>query len=325
MSETPPLLYLSRGDIEALAIGPREVEAAVEDAFRAKAAGKASLVPKLALHPAGGGAFFHAMPGALQPPRLAGVKWVSVAPAAPGRALPSVLALVILNDLESGAPVAIMDGTWLTGLRTAAVSVVAARRLARAEARTIGFVGCGVQARTHLAALRAHFPVAEVVAYSRRSATAEAFAREAAAPGLAARVTDDPREAVAGLDIVVTSVPPTPGPLGVLDPDWLAPGAFAALVDLGRSWRAEGIARIDRLVTDDRPHYAAAAARTRLPYAGPFHAELGELVAGTASGRRSAQERAMFFSTGIALADIAVAALIAARARARGVGTALPW
>lgn len=322
MNSGPQLLYLSGADVKDTAVSLAEIEVAVEEALRAKLAGEATLPPKTGFRPTSSSAFFHAMPGALHAPAVAGLKWVGLADGNLARGLPSIAALILLNDLATGLPVALIEGAWITACRTAAVSAIAARRLARKDARTIGFVACGVQARSHFAAFSRHFALAEAVLYSRRRETAEAFAAELAAHGLATRVAGTPREAVAGLDIVITSVPPEPGPHRFLDPDWLAPGAFASLVDLGRSWHAKGFERIDRVVTDDRRQAESVAAT--LPYGGPFHAELGEILLGSAPARRDPRERIMLLHPGIALADLAVARVVHQRALERGLGVRLP-
>ena len=321
---TSDLLYLARADIAAIEIGLLEVEAAVEAAFRAKARGQATALPKIGFRPTPQSAHFFAMPGALPDLGVAALKWVALADNNRSRAVPSISGLIVVSDLTSGLPLAVMDGVWVTEVRTAAATTVAARALAKPDARRIGFVACGQQARSHLAALRLRLPLEEVVAYSRQRASAEAFAREASTLGLAARVAAEPREAVLGMDIVVTSVPPQPGPHRFLDPDWLAPGSFASLVDIGRSWQAAGFERIDRVITDDCGQSEAVAVATDLPYRGPFHAELGEILEGSAPARRGSSERLMFLHAGIALTDVAVAALIGERALALGRGTRLP-
>ncbi len=209
------LLYLSDADVRAAGLGLAEVEAAVEAVLAAKAAGSAMMKPKLSLHApghAGGGTVFLASAGVLGEPAYGGVKWVGVADAQKS-GLPHIAGTVLLNDAATGMPVAILDARWITGVRTAAITAVAARRLARPESARIGFVACGIQARAHLAALKLHFPLATLRAYSRRLSTAQAFAQEAGAEGLAAEAIEDPRDAVAGMDIVITStpvVPPTP-------------------------------------------------------------------------------------------------------------------
>jgi ornithine cyclodeaminase/alanine dehydrogenase len=322
----PPLqlLYLSRASIAQAALSLAEVEGAVERAFRAKAEGNATLPPKAGFRPTAASAFFLPMPAALHTPPVAGIKWVTVGHGNLALGLPSVAALVVLNDLETGVPTAVLDGSWITAVRTAAASAIAARHLARKDSRRIGFIACGLQARSNFAALKACFPLEEAVLYSRRRETAEAFAAELAAEGMRARVVTEPSQAVAGMDIVVTSVPPEPGPHRFLDPDWLSPGAFATLVDLGRSWCSTGFERLDRIVTDDRTQTAANAKASGLPYGGPFHAEIGEIIVGTARARAHDEERIVFLHPGIALADLALAHEIRERAIARELGVWLP-
>jgi ornithine cyclodeaminase/alanine dehydrogenase len=316
------LLYLSRADILGLEIDPEAARVTLEAVLARKAAGGVRNAPKLNVLP-GDGRLFQAMIAVADDPPLAATKVVGLAPDNRARGLPHISALIVLTDAESGVPVALMDASWITAVRTAAMTAVAARRLARPDATRIGFVACGVQARSHLAALRALFPLREVRAYSRRPDTARSFAAEARALGLEAEAVDDPRDAICGLDILITSVPAAPGLEPVLDPDWLAPGSFASLVDLGRSWRRpEALGRLDLRAVDD--HEQTAEAGGKLAYHGPFDADLTELAAGLKPGRRSARERAVFFCQGLAAADLAVATLVYDRARKRGHGAVLP-
>ncbi|HET6520524.1 MAG TPA: ornithine cyclodeaminase family protein [Geminicoccaceae bacterium] len=314
------LLYLSRADVLALDIDPEAARTAVEGVLVRKAAGGVRNAPKLNVLP-GDGRLFQAMIALADEPALAATKVVGLAADNDARGLPHISALIVLSDAASGVPVALMDASWITAVRTAAMTAVAARRLARPDAAGIGFVACGVQARSHLAALRPLFALREVRAYGRRPETAKSFAAEARALGLAAEAVADPRDAVTGLDIVITSVPSAPGLVPFLNPDWLAPGSFAALVDLGRSWLPEGLGRIGRRAVDD--HEQTAQGGGKLAYRGPFDADLTELAAGLKPGRQSADERAMFIFQGLAAADLAVAALVYGRARQRGLGAAL--
>ena len=279
------LLYLSDADVRAAGLGLAAVEAAVEAVLAAKAAGRAVMKPKLSLH-GDGGARFLASAGLLDAPAYGGVKWVGVADARKS-GLPHIAGTVLLNDAGTGVPVAILDARWITGVRTAAITAVAARRLARPESARIGFVACGLQARAHLAALKLHFPLATVRAYSRRLSTAQAFADEAGAEGLAAAAVEDPRDAVAGMDIVITSTPVVPPTPPFLDAAWLAPGCFAGMVDLGLSWIPESLSALDLVVTDD----IAQAGTERLAYREPYHGELAGLVAGSLPGRETAAQR----------------------------------
>ena len=320
MSE--PILYLSAEAVARADVSLDTLRDTCADAYAARARGGVRIEPKVAVTIAPGHAV-QAMPVAMPEASVAALKWVAVTPATEGR--PGVTSLVILSDLESGETRAIMDGTWITGARTAAMSALAARSLARADAATIGFIGCGVQARTHLAALRRVLPgLVRVVACSRSERSAELFAEEARAQGLDAQTTRAPREAVEGLDVVVSSVPDAPGSAPFLDPDWLAPGAFVSAVDLGRSWRAEAIRSIEILATDNHRQSEALGRAGKLPFAGPYDADLAELATGAKRGRTGASERAMFLFAGDALADLAAARLVYEAARERGLGIALP-
>jgi ornithine cyclodeaminase/alanine dehydrogenase-like protein (mu-crystallin family) len=312
------ILYLGHADIERLDIGLDDVERAVETMFADKAAGRALMKPKLALHGAGQ-ALFLASPGVLAAPAVAGIKWVGVADNS-GTTLPHIAGLIALNDAATGMPIAVMDARWVTAVRTAAISAVTARRLARPDSAAIGFIACGLQARAHLAALRRIFPITRVQAYSRRRTTAEAFAEAARAQGLGAAAFDDPKSAMAGMDIVVTSTPVEPRTAPFLDAAWLAPGSFATMVDLGISWISESLTALDRVVTDD----IAQAGTERLSYPEPYDGEVAGLVAGTVPGRATAQERTALVFAGLGLADVAVAALVVDRARDAGIGHVLP-
>jgi len=312
------LLYLCDADIQATGLSLAEVEAAVEAVLAAKAAGRAAMKPKLSLH-APGGALFLASAGVLSEPAYGGVKWVGVADAATS-GLPHIAGTVLLNDAASGMPVAILDARWITGVRTAAITAVAARRLARPESARIGFIACGLQARAHLAALRLHFPLTTLRAYSRRLSTAQNFAEEARAQGLAAETVADPRDAVAGMDIVISSTPVVPRTEPFLDAAWLEAGSFAGMVDLGLSWISESLPALDLVVTDD----IAQAGSERLAYTEPYHGEVAGLVAGNLPGRANAAQRNALVFAGLGLADVAVAAAVYERARERGIGRALP-
>jgi ornithine cyclodeaminase/alanine dehydrogenase len=312
------ILYLSNADVVACGLGLADVELAVEAMFASKAEGRAVMKPKLALH-APDQALFLASPGVMDQPPYAGLKWVGVA-GNEARGLPHIAGQILLSDAESGMPVAVMDARWITGVRTAAITAVAARRLARRDSATIGFVACGLQARAHLAALRPHFPLSLVRAYSRRLTTAKAFAEEVRAEGLDAEAVMDPRDAVAEMDIVVTSTPVVPRTEPLLDAAWLEPGSFASLVDLGFSWVSDTLTELDRVVTDDQ----AQAGTEGLAYKEPYDGEVADLVAGRLAARQSAEERTALIFAGLGLADVAVAGAVYKKALSAGVGQTLP-
>jgi ornithine cyclodeaminase/alanine dehydrogenase len=148
-------------------------------------------------------------------------------------------------------PVAIMDGVVISAQRTAALTAVAARYMARKDASSVAFLACGSQARSHLEALKAEFPLQRIVAYSRRATTAKAFAGFAEERGLKAEVATDPNQAIGAVDMVVSSVPHAATGGAFLDARRLAPGTFVSMVDLGYSWVASSSGALDRVLTDD--------------------------------------------------------------------------
>ncbi|MDP6786730.1 MAG: ornithine cyclodeaminase family protein [Rhodospirillales bacterium] len=316
------LLYLSRAEVEATGVTLAEIEKAVEGVFTGPAAGGADAIPKTSFRPAPEAAHFLSMPGALGDPPLAMHKWVGLSGANAVRKLPHLGSLIVISDLVSGMPVAFLDGTWITAARTAAMSTVAARRLARRDSKRIGFVGSGVQAAGHLAALRGAFAIEEIAVFDRVPASAAAFA--AAADGLEARLVDDARLAVEGMDIVVTTIPAAPDLKPFLKVAWLGPGAFATMVDLGRSWKAAGFECVECIAVDSYGQEDHLPTDRGFPYSGPFHADLAELIGAVHPGRRSADDRTIFIHPGMALPDMAVAAVIYQRAREQGRGTVLP-
>ncbi|HEX9617098.1 MAG TPA: hypothetical protein VGA03_06750, partial [Anaerolineales bacterium] len=158
------LLYLSRADVESVALDMRTIIDLLEAAFKEKGAGRVEMPPKPGIHTQPD-AFIHAMPAFIPSLKSAGLKWVSGYPGNFKRGLPYISGLLILNDTETGIPYAVMDCTWITAYRTGAASGLSAKYLARPESRVAGILACGVQGRTNLEALAALFPLEHVYAY----------------------------------------------------------------------------------------------------------------------------------------------------------------
>ena len=315
------LLYLSRTDVEAAGVDIPTVIALVEEGFREKAAGRVEMPPKPGIHPQPD-AFIHAMPAYIAGMQSAGVKWVGGNPANPPRSLPYISGLIILNDVDTCVPYAVMDCTWITGYRTGAATAVAAKHLARPESRTAGILACGFQGRTNLIALAEVFRLSRVYAFDTDDRVQRRFVSEmSAALHIEIIGVRDVREAVIASDLVVTSGPILKHPVPVIEKDWLQPGAFASAVDFDSYWTPDALAQCDRIATDDHAqfHYYRGIGyfqRTPDPYA-----DLGELVGGQKPGRERADERTMAMNLGLALDDMAVAPEVYRRARARGLGT----
>ncbi len=314
------ILYLSEADVAAAGVTMAEIIDALEIAFREKGEGRIEMPPKPGIHTQPD-AFIHAMPAYIPALRSAGIKWVSGYPDNYRRGLPYITGLLILNDDETGLPLAIMDCSWITAKRTGAATAVSAKYLARPESSTLGVIGCGVQGRSNLEALRVLFPIKQVVGYDIRPEASAAFVREVKEQyGLDARVAQAPREAVEGMDLVVTAGPIVLKPHATVKAGWLVPGAFASLVDYDSSWDRAALREIDKFVTDDvaqLEYYREHGYFQDIP---PLYASLGELVAGKAPGRQSLQERNIGCNLGIALDDMATAPIVFRRAKERGLG-----
>ncbi len=318
------VLYLSREDVEAVGLPMAEIIEALDGMFKEKGAGRAEMPPKPGIHTRPD-AFIHAMPAYIPGLESAGMKWVSGYPGNQKKGLPYISGLLILNDPETGIPIAVMDATWITAQRTGAATAVAARYLARKDSSTAGILACGVQGRSNLEALSCAFEIRKVKAFDIYPEVARKFAQEMAGVVQAEiEVVAEPREAVAGLDLIVTSGPILKNPAPVIEAGWLAEGAFASPVDFDSYWQGAALRGADKLATDDlgqMEYYRTAGYFKDTPQ--PC-ADLGEIAAGRKPGRERAEERTICINLGLALDDMATAILIYRKAREQGIGTRLP-
>jgi ornithine cyclodeaminase/alanine dehydrogenase-like protein (mu-crystallin family) len=318
------LLYLSRADVEATGVTMPEIIQALEVAFREHGEGRVEMPPKPGVH-SRPDAFIHAMPAYIPALHSVGVKWVSGYPANSRRGLPYISGLLILNDDDTGLPVAVMDCTWITGMRTGAATALAARYLARPDSAVVGVLGCGVQGRTNLEALSVLFPLKRVRAYDTVPGNTERYVEHVRERwGLEAVAVSEPRDAVTGCDVVVTAGPILRVPHATIQAGWLGAGAFASLVDFDSYWSGAALRQADKFCTDDVPqleHYRSIGYFRDIP---PVYASLGELVTGRKAGRESSRERTITCNLGLALDDMATAPIVYRRAVERGLGSWLP-
>lgn len=318
-------LILTQPQIRSLVSMDRVVEA-VEQAFAAYARGKAQMPAKVYLSLPEYNGDFRAMPAYLD--GWAGIKWVNSHPDNPARfQLPSVMGMYILSNPANAQPLAIMDATLLTAMRTGAAGAVASKYLAVSQPKSIGFVGCGVQARVLLDAHRAVYGSEQVAGMELRMAdaqadTAEAFAREAGG-----KVTSI--EQAAACDIVCAS---TPSRAPVIEAGWVKLGAHINAMGADGPGKQEldpALLADNKIIIDDHEQ-AHHSGEINVPLAqgqisdDDIHATLGEVVAGMKSGREGG-EITIFDSTGLAIQDVAVARLIYEQALDSGVGTAVSF
>ncbi len=319
------LRYLSRADVEACALSMNEVVELVEAAFLAKGRGEVEMPPKPGIHPMPD-SFIHAMPAYLPAMGAAGMKWVSGFPTNQARGLPYITGLLILNDPETGFPTAVMDCTWITAERTGAATAVAARYLARPDTRTAAILGCGVQGRANVAALKCVLPeLRRVQAYDVAPDRLKSFVGDMAdRHGLEVVPVASPRQALAGAEAVVTAGPILKHPTPSIEAGWLEEGAFACPVDFDCYWKPAALHAVDRFYTDDTSqtlYYRGEGYFQDIP---AIFADLGEVVAGRKPGRQRPEERLLAMNLGVALEDMAVARRVYDIALARGIGTELP-
>ena len=298
---------------------------AVEEAFLEKSKGTVEVPPKPGIHPKKD-AFIHAMPAYLSRAGVAGVKWVSGFPDNPKNSLPYISGLLVLNNLETGFPVCIMDCTWITAKRTGAVTAVAAKYLARKDSQTLGILGCGAQGRSNLEALKVVASgLKEVKAYDVSKQNLERYVQEMSAKHSVEVVPcSSPREAVEDNDIVVTAGPILKNPKPVIEPAWFKNGGFACPLDFDSYWKPEAMHSMDKFCTDDRDQLEYYRSQGYFSDVPKVYAELSELVSLSISGREKPNERIMSMHLGSALADMATARLVYEKAKRTGTGQQLP-
>jgi alanine dehydrogenase len=309
-------LILSHREVRALADMALAMDA-VERAFRDYAEGRARMPSKVYLELPEFDGDFRAMPSLLG--AYAGVKWVNAHPFNQARhGLPTVMGTYVLSDPATAFPLAVMDATFLTALRTGAAAGVATKHLARLPLSRVGFVGCGVQARMFRDAHRV-LGTFEIVAADRDPAAAERFVKESG--GVVGSV-----EEAARCPVVCIA---TPALTPVLMRSWIQPGTHINAMGADGPGKQEldpQILREARVVVDE-PDQSLHGGELNVPISqglfGPeiIGATLGDVIGGRSAGRSSPDQITVFDSTGLAIQDLAVARVVYERARAQGVGT----
>ena len=270
---------------------------AMERALRALSAGEAVQPVRVMVPVADHGGFLGSMPAYVG--AQLGAKLVTFFPNNQG--VPTHHAVVILFQPETGRPMVLMDGRLITEMRTAAVSAAATKSLAQPDASVLAIIGSGIQAQSHLEALRLVRDFREVRVWSPRNASA--FAHR-----FGVRLAQSAEDAVRGADVVVVA---TTSRTPVLLGDWLSPGMHVNAIGAPRpDWREldDSVLRKAKLYVDSRE--AASRESGDVIAAGHVFAELGEVIAGIKAGRQSSEEVTLFKSVGVAVADLASAELV---------------
>jgi ornithine cyclodeaminase/alanine dehydrogenase len=313
--------YLSRGDVEGLGLSGLGVLDIVAGAFAEKGRQTIEMPPKIGIHPRED-AFIHAMPAYLSERDVAGLKWVSGYPTnARHEGVPYLHGLLVLSEAETGRPLSIMDATWITEVRTAAVSVLGIRALLGREPHTAAIVGCGRQGHVHLDLLAAAFPGLRAARlYDPVPAAAHGLA-ERVAGRLEAVVTAGVPDCAAGADVVVTCAPIVRDPQPALDRASVAPGAVVCAVDFDATVQGAIAEAAGAFVVDDVVQYRYYREQGHF---GDYPADPVELCDLLEAGAGAPSGVASYVPLGVALADMAVAAHVHEAAASAGAGVLLP-
>jgi alanine dehydrogenase len=321
-------LLLPEEDVRKL-VSMDEAISVVESAFRDKALGNIQMPPKVYLFYGSGD--LRVMPCYIKTGEISSVKIVNSHPRNPEKGLPTVMAMIVLVDPETGFPRAVMGGTWITGIRTGAAGAVAVKYLARKNSRIMAFIGAGMQARMQFLGLtRVLQSIREMRVFDIRSEAAEAFMGFVEGHGVAGFSlisASSAREAVEGADIIVTT---TPSRKPVVMSEWISEGAHFNCIGADAPGKQELdptiLRRASKIVVDDIEQ-AIHSGEINVPLsegiigASSIYGELGEIIAGLKKGRESDNEITIFSSTGLAIQDAAVANIVYENAVKRGAGT----
>lgn len=319
------VLMLSRSDLEKV-LTMKDVIEYVEMAFLELQMGTAVLPMRATITLAEKHGWIGVMPAYLGKIGSLSTKIVTVFEKNLEKNMPTIMATIILNDSETGAPLAIMDGTLVTAMRTGAVCGVATKYLARKDSKIVGIFGAGVQARTQLMAMCVVRNIERAFVHDVAKERAESFAKEMSKVLRIPVEACEPRELVVQSDIIVTA---TTSKTPVFDGKWVKPGTHLNLIG---SFKPdvrevdETVIKKAKIVVDQKSAALEEAGDIIIPLkAGiitekDIYAELGELAAGLKPGRTSDSEITLFKSVGLGIQDCAAARLAYMRAREKGVG-----
>ncbi|ATF96266.1 ornithine cyclodeaminase [Citrobacter koseri] len=333
MTQPIHLTWLNGPDVDQLKLTDTEILTAVEDGLRAQGEKKTVIEPRMHLIPDKAfNGHFNVLRGYIEPLGLAGVKIVGDYVNNYTLGLPSEMALLNLFDPRTGMPVAILDASAITDMRTGALTALGARHLARRNSKVLGHIGARGTAWWNVRLLNSIYNFDEIRIHSRRPESRTAFARRLEQDlGKKIIVTDDWESCVRGADIVVEASrlnAPTP----LLKTEWIKPGAFVVPYGTMSAVELSLTDMMDKLVVDDwgqckggmfgslRAHVEAGKLSEHT-----LHAELGDIVAGTKPGRENDDETILFWHRGLSLSDIALGHTMLKKARALGIGQELRY
>ena len=326
------ITYLNGPDVARLALSDAEILDAVEQALAAQGRGETVIEPRVHLIPESSAkGHFNVLRGVVKPLGVAGVKVVGDFVDNYKRGLPSEMAILNLFDPGTGMPLAVIDATAITDMRTGAMTAIGARHLARKSSRVLGHIGARGTAYWNVRLLDHLFHFDEIRVHSRRPGSRDAFAARLSQDlGKPVKATDDWESCVRGADVIVeASRLPAPEPL--LKTEWIAKGALVVPYGTMSAVELSLTDIMDKMVVDDW-----GQCRKGLPFGAlrahvdsdrlterNLHAELGQIVAGSKPGRERDDETILFWHRGLSITDIALGHALLTKAKSAGLGQAL--
>lgn len=321
------MLYLNSEQIESMRIPIKEVIEVIEEGFEMKGQGLVQLPSSQGVFPREN-CFIDAMPAYFAGSAdTAGIKWVSGYPTNLEKGIPNIMGLIIINDAETGAPLAVMDAKWITAYRSGAAAAVTAKYMAPEKSSTLAVIGLGVQGRTHLLALKEALKNIKVVrGYDISEHNAKRFLIEMQEKvhGVDFELCPDPESAVSLADIVVTCTPLMRKPKRFISEKWFKRDVLAISSNNDSAFEAEVMTGAKFFVTDDRGQYLQTqkAGTYFRDYPEEVPADMGEICAGIAEVPQGPGRKAAVLM-GIGSHDVATARVIYEKAQRIGLGTRL--
>ncbi len=318
------VLWLDQSDVKSVIDISLTLDA-VENGFREHGLKKVQMPPKSYLYFDKHNGDLRTMPSFMEEKDIAGVKIVNVHPDNRKKGLPTVMAVIVLNSTETGSPLAMMDGTHITDMRTGAAGGVATKYLARPDSHVVGMVGTGGQAHTQLLALNEVIEIEEVKVTCRNISHCESFIKDMKQFVNCDFYVKESIEEVCDCDVLVTT---TPVRKPIVESGWVNEGTHINAIGadaVGKQELDPALLKRSRIIVDDLVQ-ASHSGEVNVSLSegmiskSDIHAEIGEVVAGVTAGRQSDEEITIFDSTGLAVQDLVTADLVYTKAVEMGIG-----
>lgn len=320
------LLYLTRKEIMGVGLEIKDILELTEQALVAHGKKDYEMPAKVGIHPFKE-VFYHSMPAFVPSNSAAGIKWIECYPDNPKKyGLPQTTGLLIINDLMTGCPVAVMDATWITAMRTPAVTVLAAGIL-HPDATTFGMFGCGIQGIEHCRFVRHTLKKLEKIYIHDISEEAMQNLLNVVQPQVDVEIiaAKSPEEVAKSCEVMSSATVILLQQLAVVKDEWISKGQTILPCDLNTFWDPATSYRADKYIVDSTEEHELFASMGYFPEGLPaITAETGEVLAGARPGRESADELIVCSNIGMAVCDVVVGKEVLLRALESGSGKKLP-